>query len=575
MSLQKLIQVARGLLPADLVLKNCKIVDVYNQKLIYGDIAIVDGIIAGVGGDYEGESIIDAQGQYALPGLIEGHIHIESSYLTPEEFGHLVVPLGTTTIIADPHEIVNVAGLKGLDYMLRAAEETVLDIKYMLPSCVPATPFEHAGAIVNAADMEQPLKKSQIIGLGEFMNYPGVLTAEPEVLRKLEAAKRAGKLIDGHCPGLLGKDLMAYAAVGIHTEHECSTIEEMTARLALGMYVMLRNGSACHNLRNLLPGVTAKNLRRCLLCSDDLHAKTIFDKGHLNASLRLCVKEGMNPLEAITMATLNAAECFRLYDRGALAPGLRADIALWPDLKEFRYPSSVYIEGKQVAQAGHYSLPFKRAAIESVNNSVYLQNFTENKLCLHLKGNKVRTIKVLPGEVVTEKGLAVVNSNAEGDFVYNPQKNIVKVAVVERHQHTGNVGVALLQGFGLKRGAIAVSVAHDSHNIIVAGVSNSDMFKAIEEIKNIQGGIAIVLDGHVLSSMPLPVGGIMSDQSGIWVEEQLQHIHVVAHQKLGIEPGIDPVMTLSFMSLPVIPKLKLTDMGLFDVEKFEFITVEA
>ena len=362
-ALKRLIDVAAGREPADLVIKNCRIVDVGLGEVRQGDIAIVDGLIAGTG-DYEGKETIDAEGLFAMPGLIDAHIHIESAFVTPEEISRLLVPFGTTSIIADPHEIANVAGIKGIQYMLDAAAEAVLHIEYVVPSCVPATPFENAGAILEAADLEGPLADDRILGLGEFMNFPGVIHADPGVLDKLAAAKRVNKLIDGHSPGISGKELCAYASAGILADHECSTKEEMYERLQNGMYILMRQGSACHNLEDLLPVVTTRNARRCLLCSDDRQPKTILEEGHLDDHLRKCVKFGIHPVTAVQMATLNAAEAFGLKDRGALFPGRRADITLVNNLEEFK-AKYVFIDGEKVAEDGRYLLPVKRADIST------------------------------------------------------------------------------------------------------------------------------------------------------------------------------------------------------------------
>jgi len=571
--LEKMIDVAMSRKSADLVIKNCNVIDVYSGTISIGDIAISDGMIAGVG-TYDGPHTIDAGGAYAAPGFIDSHIHIESSYVTPEEIGRLLVPCGATTIIADPHEIVNVCGIKGMNYMLDASEETALDIKYMLPSCVPATPFEHSGAVIDAAAMAEPLKDERIIGLGEFMNYPGVIAAADSDLDKIMAAKCAGKLIDGHSPRVSGKELNAYAAAQIHTDHECATVEEMEERIARGIYVLMRQGSACHDLVNLLKGVTPFNSRRCLLCSDDRQPKTILERGHLDDHLRICVREGIDPMTALRMATLNAAECFRLYDRGAIAPGLRADIVLLHNLDDF-YVKQVFIKGKLVASDGKYLLPVKRVDSGPVQNSFHVKDFSENKLKLNLKGDKVHVIDIMPGGVVTGKGTAEIRRDSNGDFVHNPEEDIVKVAVVERHQGTGNVAVSLLRGYGIKEGAVALSIAHDSHNIIVVGTSDSDMTYAVEQLIAQNGGIILVKRGEVKEAMPMPIGGIMSDQSGEYVERSLIRIHEAASSELGISDSVEPVMTLCFMSLAVIPELKLTDMGLFDVTKFQFISLEA
>lgn len=571
--LKKLIEVASGRVLADVVIKNCKVVDVYNAEIIEGDIALSGGKIAGIG-SYEGVEEIDAGGRYAAPGFIDSHIHIESAYVTPEEIGRLLVPHGATTIIADPHEIVNVCGITGMNYMLEAAKETVLDIKYMLPSCVPATPFEHAGANIGADEMKEPIKDERVLGLGEFMNFPGVVGADDSVLDKLMTAYENDKLIDGHSPGIAGKALNAYAAARIHTDHECSTLEEMKDRLQRGIYVLLRQGSACHNLRPLLKGVTPANSRRCLLCSDDRQPKTILELGHLENHLRICVEEGLDPFTAIQMASINAAECFELKDRGAIAPGLRGDIVLFDDMKEFHI-HKVFINGTLTAEEGKYFPEVKKCNNSMVQGSFHVKDFSEAKLKTKLNTGHVNVIDILPGGVVTAKGIADVNIDGEGNFIYDPSIDIVKAAVVERHQSTGNVALGLLRGYGIKEGAVALSIAHDSHNIITVGVSDADMAFAVEQLIAQGGGIVLVKDGVVIEHMPMPIGGIMSDQSGEWVDEKLTKIHDAAYKELGISGEVEPVMTLCFMSLAVIPEIKLTDMGVFDVTTFQFISLEA
>lgn len=571
--LKKLIDVAAGRIPADTVIKNCRVVDVYSGTVTQGDIALCDGRIAGVGA-YEGTEVIDAEGCYAAPGFIDSHIHIESSYVTPEEISRLLVPHGAATIIADPHEIVNVCGIRGLNYMMEAAEDAALDIKYMLPSCVPATPFENAGAVIDAEQMREPITRENILGLGEFMNYVGVIGADDAVLDKLLVAINSGKLIDGHAPTVMGNDLNAYCAPGIRGDHECATVEEMQARIARGMYVLLRQGSACHNLRPLLKGVTPENSRRCLLCSDDRQPKTIFSEGHIDNHLRICVEEGLDPISAIRMATLNAAECWHLNDRGAIAPGLRADIVLLDDLKDFRV-RKVWLAGKLCAEDGGYLPEVHRHDISAVKGSVHLKDFSVERLRLPLKSDYAHVIQLVPGGVVSENRIARISRDENGEFRRDPAVDIVKVAVVERHKCTGNVAVALLGGYGIRHGAVALSVAHDSHNIITVGVSDEEMACAVEALAEQEGGVVLVRDGKVIERMPMPVAGLMSDQSGQWVDEKLTAIHEAAFRELGIAGDVEPVMTLCFMSLPVIPELKLTDMGLFDVTKFCFTPVEA
>ena len=571
--LKKLIDTAAGRVPADLVIQNCRIVNVFSGEIQRGNIAVCGGKIAGIG-DYEGRAVIDAEGRYAAPGFIDGHIHIESSFVSPEEEGRMLVPHGTTTIIADPHEIVNVCGIRGLDYMMEAAKNTALDIKYMLPSCVPATPFEHSGAVINAPEMAEPIGRDNILGLGEFMNFPGVIHADDMVLNKLMCAEEAGKPVDGHSPGITGKELNAYASARILADHECTTLKEMKDRLDRGMYVLLREGSACHNLRTLLKGVTRENSRRCLFCSDDRQPKTIIEEGHLDNHLRICVEEGLDAVTAVRMATLNAAECFSLRDRGAIAPGYRADIVLLDDLKDFRV-DRVWIAGKLTAEKGRYLPEVRKYPIDSVRGSVEVKDFSRDKFKMHLKSNRVNAIGILPGGVVTEKVVAEIQLDKDGEFVRDPTVDLVKMAVVERHQGTGNVSCGFLKGYGIREGAVALSVAHDSHNIIVVGVSDGEMESAVRALAAQEGGIVLVKDGQVIESMPMPIAGLMSDRTGEWVDQRLTAIHEKAYRELGVRGDVEPVMTLCFMSLPVIPDLKLTDEGLFDVTKFGFIPVEA
>lgn len=569
--LKKLIDTAMGKIPADVVIRNCKIVNVFSGKIMEGDIAISGGQIAGIG-EYEGKEVIDAEGRYAVPGFIDSHIHIESSYVSPEELGRLLVPHGATTIMADPHEIANVCGEAGLAYMVEAGKRTVLDIKYELPSCVPATPFEHAGAVLGAKEIEKLILKEDFVGLGEFMNFPGVIGTDEEVMDKLVAAKRQGKWIDGHGAGLSGNALNAYVSAGILGDHECSTVEEMEARLERGQYILLRQGSACHNLRTLLRGVTSENSRRCLLCSDDRQPKTILQEGHIDNHLRICVEEGVEPITAIRMATLNAAECFGLKDRGAIAPGYRADIVLLDDLKDFKV-NRVWIEGNLVAKEGAYLPVIEKYDISSVKGSVVLKDFTKEKFKMHLSSNKVNVIGIMQGGVVTEKLTAEIDLDEAGEFIWNPEVDIVKMAVLERHHKTGNVGCGFLKGYGIKAGAVALSIAHDSHNIIVVGVNDDEMEAAVNALVMQEGGIVLVKDGKVIESMPMPIAGLMSNESGEWVDQKLTAIHEIAAKDLGISGEVEPIMTLCFMSLIVIPAVKLTDSGLFDVTEFSFIPV--
>ncbi len=570
--LNTLISVSNGTKKADLVIRNAQIVDVYSGRIISGDIAVVGDRIAGIG-RYEGVTTIDASGRFAAPGFIDSHIHIESSYLTPETFGAMVVPHGTSCIVADPHEITNVCGIAGFDYMVNASKNTALDVRFMVPSCVPATPFEHSGARLDADDIEGPLSRLETLGLAEFMNAVGVINMDDNVLSKLSVAEKLHKPIDGHSPGISGNGLNAYIGAGISTDHECSTIEEMNERISRGMYVLLRHGSACHDLENLLPGVTPANSRRCLLCSDDRHIRTIFEEGHIDSLLRYCVAAGIDPVDAVRMATLNPAECYGLHDQGGIAPGKRADIVLLDNLVNFGV-TDVWIAGQKCAENGKYLLPVNRYDISSVSSSVNVQNFSEERLKLRLSSDHVKTIDIKPGGVLTGIGDAYIKRDDTGDFIYDPSQDIVKVAVVERHHNTGNVAVGLLHGYGIKNGAVALSIAHDSHNIIVTGTSDKDMAAAVEEIIRMRGGIALVQDGKPIHSIPLPVAGLMTDADPMSLDRMLMDAHRIAFQQLGVSKETEPLMTLCFMSLPVIPDIKITDMGLFDVTKFEFTSVE-
>jgi adenine deaminase len=571
-ALKRLIDVAAGREPADLVLKNANVIDVYQAEMISGDLAIVDGKIAGINGEYQGKETIDLKGKIVAPGFIDPHIHVESSYVTPEEFSRLLVPHGTTTVLADPHEIVNVLGLSGLDYMIEAAKETALDIRYMMPSCVPATNMENAGAVIEAADMISSFEKKQVDGLAEFMNFPGVIHAQDEVLDKLLAAKERGLRIDGHSPMVFNEELNAYAAAGIANDHECSTVEELKDRIARGMYVFLREGSVTQNLRTLLNGVTDNNYQRCVLSADDLQAKTILEKGHLDNSIRICIEEGVSPLRAIQMATINAAQCCQLTDRGAIAPGLRADLVIFSDLAQPEIEAT-YIKGKLVAEKGTYLPTVKRISTEKVQSSVHIDKFQKEQLKLNLTSDKARAIEVIPQEALTNEAIVSVKRDDQGQFVFDPKQDVTKIAVIERHHNTGNAFVGLLKGYGVKKGAIGLSIAHDSHNLIVNGTNDEDMAAAVQALKEQEGGVVLIESGKIIGNMALPIAGLMSDLTGEEVAQQEAEINRLAHEVLGVSNNVDPIMTLGFMSLAVIPNLKITDIGLVDVTKFEIVPV--
>ena len=569
----KLIDVAAGRKKADLVLKNAKIVDVFQAKILTGDIAISDGYIAGIGGSYQGVEECNYTGKYVAPGFIEAHIHIESSYVSPEEFSRVFIPRGTTTILADPHEIVNVAGLKGLDYMVNAAKNAKMDIRYMMPPCVPATNFETSGADLYADDMEDALKTGEVDGLAELMNFPGVINADDKMIDEILMAKKYGARIDGHAPQVVGKDLNAYIAAGPANDHECSTLEEAEERLARGMYLLLREGSVTQDLRKLLPIVNTANSRRCLLSGDDVQAKTAINKGHLDNSIRICIDEGLNPITAIQMATLNPAEYCGLNDRGAIAPGRRADMVVFESLEDFAVKET-YILGEKLSQGNKYLGEVNYYPIDSVESSMHVKDFTREKLQLHLNSDKVRAIGVVPGEVLTTEEHVTVKRDGDGNFVYNDQEDVTKIVVVERHHNTGNVNVNLLSGYGIKAGAIAISIGHDSHNIIATGTNDDDIFMAVNELIKQEGGAVVVKDEKVISRMELKIAGLMCNLPAEKMIAQQDALDEAVHEELGVPDNVNPVMTLSFMTLAVIPKLKITDKGLVDVEKNAFVSNE-
>lgn len=574
-SLRRIAAVASGREPADLEVRRCRVVDVFNRETFEGRVLVCDGTIAGFGGDGfppAGETF-DAGGAYLVPGLVNGHVHIESSHCSPEEYARLVVPCGVTTVVADPHEICNVCGVAGLDYMLRASEDIPLDVFFMFPSCVPATGFEHSGAVLLADAVRSRLGHPRILGLGELMNVPGVVLGDDAVLDKVLAAKASGKHIDGHSPGATGPTLDAYCSPLVMSDHECGGPSELKEKIRKGMWVMLREGSACRNLLQLLPGVTARNIDRCLFCTDDRQPKSILEEGDIDNNVRLAIKAGMDPLDAIKMATINGALCHRLRDRGAIAPGYKADFLLVDDLESFR-PREVFKDGRLVASGGRYLFEGKAVEPEGVSSRMRMAPLDEGSFALRLGSDRVRCIDIIPGGVVTGEYVAEVKRTPEGLWVPDPSQDLVELAVVERHHATGLMGRCLLHNYGLRRGAVGTTIAHDSHNLIVAGDNPADMLAVARHLAQIGGGVAMVRDGEVLGSLPLPIAGLMTSMRGEEVDRILDSMHKTAIEELGINPAIDPFMTLSFMALPVIPKLKLTDSGLFDYEKFDFVPLE-
>ena len=566
--LKKQIDTAAGRIKASVVFKNGQIVNVFTSEIIKGDVAVVDGVIVGIG-KYSGEKEIDLKGKYLAPGLIDGHVHIESSMVSPREFMNVVLPRGTTSIVADPHEIANVRGLEGIRYMMDSSKDLPMNFYFVLPSCVPATEFENSGAELLADDLSTLIDREDVLGLGELMDYPGVIAGREDILDKVMVAK--DKVIDGHGPEIKDHELNAYRMAGVRTEHECSTVEEMKNRLRLGMYVLIRQGSAARNLEGLIKGVTKENARRCLFCTDDRHPDDLLQEGHIDNNVRRAIKLGLDPITAIQMATLNASECYGLDKVGAIAPGRWADFVVLEELETFKI-HSVYKNGQRVQELLR-NLPKERADTRWVKNSVNLHNVSLKDLELDVAGKEIRAIKVLPHSLLTKK--ENLHVQCEGRKYFSEKgEPLLKMAVIERHHKRGSVGLGLVKDFGLQNGAIALTIAHDSHNLIVLGDRDEDMLAAIKEVGDIDGGIAIVSEGKILASLSLPIAGLMSEESMENVNKKFKSMVDIAYNQLKVSDKIDPFMTLSFLALPVIPEIKLTDLGLFDVLKFGFVDLE-
>ncbi|TYR79189.1 adenine deaminase [Priestia megaterium] len=572
-SLKKQLAVANKRIPADLVIKNGKIIDVFTLTIIETDVAVADGFIVGIG-QYEGHHVIDAKGKYISPTFIDGHVHIESSMVTPQEFSKLLVPRGVTTVITDPHEIANVSGTKGIEFMLKDSENIPLDVFVNLPSSVPATPFESSGAILKAADLQPFFSHPRVIGLAEVMDFPAVRDGDDDMLAKLEAATNASTVIDGHGSGLDETGVNIYRTAHISTDHECVTAKEAIERIQRGMYVLIREGSVAKDLKQLLPAVNEQNVRRFLFCTDDKHLDDLVTEGSVDHNVRLAIELGLNPLMAIQMASLNAAECYRLPNQGAIAPGYKADFMLIEDLANLS-ASSVYKNGRLVAEHGY----MVEAETKSSNvpaalmNSVRTQLCTADDLAISLHSPKANIIEIIPNSLITNHIVEEVTIKNDA-FEPSVERDQLKLVVAERHHKTGNIGLGIVKGFQLKEGAIATTIAHDSHNIVAVGTNDADLLKAIQGIEEIGGGIVIVKDEQIIGSLPLPIGGLMSPQPYKAVNQALQVLHESLHG-LKINTTFNLLLTLSFLSLPVIPCLKLTDKGLFDVKQFKHIAVQA
>ena len=557
---QRLVRVALGHEEADLVLRDATYLNVFTETWERGDIAIADGRIAGTG-KYQGKTEISAEGQYVVPGFIDGHIHLESSLVSPAEFARAVVPYGTTAVIADPHEIANVLGLDGIEYIKQASAGLPLDVWLMLPSCVPATEEDESGAILSHEDILPLYDDPRVLGLAEMMNFPGVLRGDESVLQKIKTAHDCGAQIDGHAPGLSGKGLNAYIVCGITSDHECSTLEEAKEKISKGQWVLMREGTAAHNLRALIPLLSTPCASRCLFATDDKHPEDLCSSGHMQSIISQAVQFGADPIVTLKAASYNAACAFSLTGYGAIAPGYTADIVILKDLKNFQVLTTIK-NGKTVFDKRLMSITeptVDPALAEKACHTFHMPELSAESFALETPAG---VIKLVPGQIISENG-----GLTEG---VDPSRDIVKIAVAERHQNTGHIGIGYLQGYGLKRGAVATSIAHDSHNLIVAGVNDEDMACAANRVRELGGGIVLVVDGKICGELALPIAGLMSPDSLMNVNTTLERLKQTA-RFLGTTKYIDPFMTLSFMSLPVIPSLRILTRGVFDVDTWSYV----
>ena len=565
MKVAEIVSAARGDGAVDLVLRNARIVNVFSAEVYESDVAISRSRIVGLGPGYEGKKQIDLAGAYLAPGFIDAHVHIESSMIGVREFARAVLPRGTTSVIVDPHEIANVHGLDGIRYMFDQAKYGRLSMFVMVPSCVPATSMATAGAHLDAKDIIPLLNDPYVLGLAEMMNYPGVVHGDPEVVEKLEMFH--DRVLDGHAPALSGHHLSAYVAAGVGSDHECTTVEEAQEKLRLGMYIFIREATNAHNLRDLLPLVTPQNCRRFCFCSDDRHPSDLLERGHIDSMIRTAIAEGLDPLTAIRMATLNSAEWFRLQDRGAIAPGRRADLVVFNSFDDLEI-QLVLRGGQVVASDGEMSIPLDKPLRPSYLRSSMNVDWRAVDFAIPAAGRKVRVIGIVPGQLITEhrtEAARLVHGRAEADV----ERDLLKIAVIERHMASGRMSRGFVQGMGLRRGAIASTVAHDHHNLIIVGTDDASMMTAARAVADMRGGLAVANGDHVLARLPLPVAGLMSDKPLEIVCKQMEELRD-AVQALG-SPLEQPFVVLSFLALEVIPSLKLTDQGLVDVERFEFV----
>lgn len=571
MDLKQRIDVAAGRQPADLVLRNGRIVNVLSCEIHEGDVAIAEDRIIGIG-SYEGRETIDLRGQYICPGFIDGHVHIESSMLSVPEFARLVASRGTVAVIADPHELANVMGVEGVRYILASSKYCPIFVFVMLSSCVPASPFESAGAELGAVDIEPLLSDRWVIGLGEVMDFPGVIAGAPGCLEKIAVV--GARPVDGHAPGVSGRDLCAYVAAGIGSDHECTTLEEAREKLRLGLHVMIREGSQARNLDALLPLVQPGTLDRFMFVTDDKDVEDLLVEGHIDHMIRRAVQRGLNPIYAIKLATINTANYFGLRQLGAVAPGRLASLAILEDLRECRV-RRVYHAGRLVAEDG-VSLPLPASHKSPVlRSSINVKWLEPDQFVVPAPGAgpcRVHVIEVLENRIDTLRSVETLTA-VDGQLIADPQRDVCKLAVIERHQASGRIGLGFVRGFGLARGAIASSIGHDAHNLAVAGASDADIFTAAVRLVKLRGGLCVVCDGQVLAEVALPIGGLMSERSAAELRDELQKLHAAAAAIGGKLRR--PFMALSFLTLSVIGELKLTDQGLVDVERFRLIDVIA
>lgn len=557
---QRLIAVAAGREKADLVLKNAKYLNVFSNEFLSGDIAVANGLIAGVG-KYDGKTEIDVSGKLVLPGFIDAHIHLESSMVTPAEFAKAVVAHGTTTVITDPHEITNVMGIDGVEYMIQASQNLPIDVHFMMPSCVPATEIDESGAELDCKDIDLYLDNKKVLGLAEMMNYVGVINGDKNVLSKIVTSQAHHKKIDGHAPELSGNDLNAYIAAGVYSDHECSTFENALEKLRKGQFIMIREGTAAHNLKALMPLLTQQYYSRCMFATDDKHPSDLLYGGHIDYIVKQALKNGADPIVALKTATHHAARYFLLNNKGAIASGYLADIVVVDNLEDFNV-ETVFKCGKLVfdGEVKDFSAPtVDEKLAEKCFDTFYLDSVTPSSFKVD---GKLGLIGLVGGELLTRNLGTADKIDVEND--------ILKIACIERHKGTNHIGVGYVKGYSLKSGAVATSVAHDSHNIITVGCNDDDIAVAVNAIKDSKGGIAVVENGKIKALLELPIAGLMSDEPLTTVNEKLENAKLSAYE-LGADKSIDPFMTLSFLSLPVIPSLRITTKGVFDAENWKML----